>query len=89
MGIYDEYEDIQLKVGPCCLAQYKTGDEVEIPNGVYAGYGGLVVIIEGVFVAKFEHIITKWGNEVSMSSILDPHSLILQAIGEFEIGDAE
>jgi len=82
MGVYDEYgkQGIQLKVGPCCLAQYDIDDEVEIPDGVYAGRGGLVVIVDGVFVAEFEHLVTKWGDIVFMSSILDPHDGVLQAI---------
>jgi len=81
MGVYDEYgkRGIQLKVGPCCLAQYDIGDEVEIPDGVYAGRGGLVVIVDGVFVAEFEHLTTKWSDVVSISSILNPHDSVLQA----------
>ncbi|MBC8462417.1 MAG: hypothetical protein H8D67_30975 [Deltaproteobacteria bacterium] len=84
MGVYDEYGEIQLKVGPCCLVQYDIGDEVEIPDGVYVGHEGLVVIVEGIFIATFEHITTKWGQEVSTASILDPYNPILQAISEFE-----
>ena len=86
MGIYDEYGElgIQLKVGLCCLAQYDVGDEVEIPDGVYAGHGGLVVIVGGIFVAEFEYLNTKWGDVVSMSSILDSHDIVLQATKSIE-----
>lgn len=82
MGVYDEYAGIQLKVGPCVLAQYVIGDEVEIPDGVYAGHEGLVVIVDGVFVAEFEHLTTKWGDIVDMPSLLDSYSPILQALKE-------
>jgi len=80
MGTYDEYKGTQLKVGPCCLTQYNIGDNVEIPDGVYAGHEGLVVIIKGIFVAEFEHITTKWGDTVAMSTILNPHDHVLQAM---------
>ena len=82
MGVYDEYGEVQLKVGPCCLAQYEIGDEVEIPNGVYAGHEGLVVVVDGAFIAKFECLMTKWGDMIDMSSILDPHNPILQALAK-------
>ena len=87
MGVYDEYAGIQLKVGPCCLAQYEIGDEVEIPDGVYVGHSGVVVILDDKFVAEFEYLTTKWGDVVNASSVLDPHSPILQAIREYEEGN--
>ncbi len=88
MSVYDEYGKlgIQLKVGPCCLAQYEIDDEVEISDGIYAGHAGLVVIVNGIFVAEFEYITTKWGDYISMPAILDPYHPVLQAVNEFEKG---
>ena len=62
MGLYNTYEDVALKVGSNLhLANFKIGDQVDIPDGVYVGFEGIVVITEGVFVAKFKHFIDKWG----------------------------
>ena len=58
MGMFDTYGDIQLKVGPCKLLQYKIGDDVLIPDGVYHEcndvYEQAVVILGGKLIANLD-----------------------------------
>ena len=82
MGVYDEYAGIQLKVGPCCLAQYDVGDKVEIPDGVYVGHSGVVVILDGKFVGEFGTMISKWGNTIYPEEVLYPHDAVRRVIEE-------
>ena len=73
MGVYDEYAGLQLKVGPCQLGQYALGDKVPIDDGVYVAWGGVVVIRNGLFVAAFEHLLSKWGDVIDPEDVLTPH----------------
>ena len=70
MGVYDTYDDIQLKVGAMVMAVYEIGDEVEIPDGVYVGLEGIVVIHEGIFIAVHSYVNTKWGDTLMPKEIL-------------------
>lgn len=91
MGVYDSYGKLgtQLKVGPRCLIQYEIGDEVEIPDGVYVGYSGAVVIIDGRFAAEFEAITSKWGDELGVEAILRSHDEVAQTLDKWEEQEAE
>ena len=69
MGVYDSFvagdRDVQLKCGPCETV-YRIDDTVnsQYCDGLYAGYGGIVVIVGGKFVALFEELHDKWGGVV-------------------------
>ena len=74
MGIYDTYEDVQMKVEEKdSMDHFSIGDKVTLCDGVYVGHEGIIVIVKGVFVAKFNYITTKWGEELSPKVVLDPH----------------
>lgn len=64
MGIYDTYGETQLKVGDPQLRDFKLGDTVDIPDGVYMAPEGVVVIIDSKFVAEFAAVVDKWGDEI-------------------------
>lgn len=73
MGLYDCYgkQGIQLKVGPCKCKSYKLGDKVTgIPDGVYLGYEGVVVIKGRVFIAEFSELMDKWGGIIDTFPLL-------------------
>ena len=70
MGVYDTYGEVQLKIGDTCLRQYELGDEVEIPDGVYVGTDGVVVISGGIFVECFENFWDKWGSPIYPADLL-------------------
>lgn len=63
MGVYDEYNEIQLKVGECVLRNYEIGDAVEISDGVYVAPDGTVIIKDGKLLTTFEkdQVWDKWG----------------------------
>jgi len=67
MGVYDCYEDIQLKVGECVLRQYKIGDKVGIPDGVYIAPDGAVVIKDRIFIMTTTNIQDKWGDLIDVN----------------------
>jgi len=73
MGIYNTYgkNGLQLKVGDCCLKQFNLDDKVDIPDGVYIEYGGVIVIHKRKFIAEFKHITDKWGGIIKTDEILD------------------
>lgn len=83
MGMFDTYGNVQLKVGDELYCQdFTIGDSVNIPDGVYLGYEGAVVIVGGVFVAEFGNLVTKWGSRVDIKPLVDPHSPVVKAIAE-------
>lgn len=87
MGIYDEYGErgIQLKVsndGELGLRTFSIGDKVPLDNGAYIGHEGVVVVVGGVLVAEFDHVIDKWGNPVSYAEWLMRNNSITEAIEE-------
>lgn len=81
MGCYDCYGDnrnaktgenfVQLKNGPCILHCYDIGDEVEIADGVYVGYEGVVVIHDKKVLRVDKVLIDKWGGSILPEDILD------------------
>ena len=69
MGMFDTYTgnlSLQLKAGDPSLMNYKVGDEVEIPDGVYvaSGYDGLVVIHQGKLIATHHSLYTTYGTTI-------------------------
>lgn len=67
MGLYDTFGDVQLKVGLNELNHYKIGDSVPIPDGIYIGYEGVVIVVKGTFVAEFTGLMDKWGGQIDVS----------------------
>lgn len=78
MGCFDTFMtadgtlSVQLKNGPCILAEYLVGDRVgrEFEDGVYYGLEGAVIIRRGIVEAVVETLpsppddlpaFTKWG----------------------------
>lgn len=97
MGLYDTFRskddkiEIQLKVGECLMRNFVEGEYVEpreFPDGVYHGYGGVVVIRRGIVEAvadtatedNLPHF-DKWGGEFDPGEeTLDAHNPIVQAL---------
>ena len=78
MGLYDTYGHVQLKVGEVERRHFEVGAQVSIPDGVYVGYEGVVVVTGGRFVASFPHLINKWGERLNID--LSGESPIWRAI---------
>lgn len=64
MGVYDEYCGVQIKIGDRHLRSYKIGDAVDIDDGVYVGWEGVIVITEGKLAFHDTDIVTKTGIRV-------------------------
>jgi len=96
MGIYDTYgkQGVQLKVGDPSLDHFKEGDEVNIADGVYLGYEGAVVIVNGKLAKVFSYLKDKWGGKIRVRDIINPINPITQAVqsmkitGDIHNGDA-
>lgn len=85
MGIYNTYNGIQLKVGIVDMKYYKIGDKVDIPDGVYIGYEGVVVIEDGKLLETHEYLTDKWGNRIGVKDVISPNNPINKALkGEIE-----
>ena len=91
MGMYDYFGDVQLKVGDCCMNNYKIGDAVPIADGVYVGYEGVVVIQTGLFIAFHPKLKDKWGNEIDMENTMKLNNPLYKVLldGGFERLDDE
>ena len=83
MGTYDEYGSVQLKVGPCEMLDYDVGDKADIPDGVYVGHDGVVVIKDGIFIAEFSHLVTTWGDIVKPVTVLAPFDVVSHIAADF------
>ena len=73
MGVYDTYGEQagQLKViDTVSLRHYDVGDKVNIPDGIYLTYVNAIVILNGVFIAEFETLTTKWGEPMRPRTII-------------------
>lgn len=93
MGSYDEFVDkkcnVQLKVGFNELRVYKVGDVVDpiIPDGIYMGYEGFVVVAQGLVAMVSPVIYDKWGGEISVEefhSLLNGSNPISSALSTYE-----
>lgn len=71
MGVFDSYGSTQIKVGPCRLDEYNVGDSVPIPDGVYVGSEGVVVIVGGQFRAEFDCLVDKWGQDIPTREVIE------------------
>ena len=70
MGTYDTYGNVQIKTGPRGQIEYSIGDHVLIPDGIYVGWEGAVVILEGLFIGVFPLVYDKWGRVHGTSDLL-------------------
>ena len=72
MGCYDTYGKIrmQMKIGCDGMSDYSIGDRVPLEDGIYLGYGGAIVVKDGIFIAEFENIRDKWGNLMSCNDLI-------------------
>lgn len=77
----ESYEDLQCK-------HYRVGDEVKLGDGIYVGYEGVVVILDGIFVAEFDGIWDKWGGfDSCLDDVLEERNPVNKAMAEFEQND--
>lgn len=80
MGMFDSYYseqptkenwdiilEVQMKNGPCLLNSYWPGCKSDIPDGIYIGLEGIVVISNG-FVVTVSNVITdKWNQKYKIT----------------------
>lgn len=79
MGMFDVYGETQLKVGEPKLRDFKIGDEVPIPDGVYLGWEGVVVVLGRKFVAEFPTIVNTYGDAMPIQQFLRrPDPMVVQ-----------
>lgn len=82
MGVYDEYGKdpcVQLKVGPCAMMRYRAGGSVEIPDGLYVGWGGFVLVEGGVLRGTYAEVVTSHGELIAADEIMSGHNPISAA----------
>ena len=78
MGIFNTYGEkyqVQLKVGRYedqKLKLYVLDERVppSVPDGVYIGFEGVVVVYKRKVVATFPKLIDKWNNELDLQKVL-------------------
>jgi len=82
MGVFDSYgkQGVQLKIGDPSLDHFKEGDEVNIVDGIYLGYEGAVVVIDGKLAKVFSYLKDKWGGRIRIRDVLNPINPINQAL---------
>ena len=85
MGVYDDYGRepcVQLKLGPCLLHHYRAGDAVDITDGLYVGWGGFVLVEDGVLRNTYAAICTSHGKPITGDEIMmsyNPLSAVIEA----------
>jgi len=82
MGIYNTYGNVQMKIDCDDMISYNVGDKVPIPDGVYVGREGVIVINKGIFVAEFPHIISKWGEIISCEKVIESNDVYQKTVNE-------
>jgi|WetSurMetagenome_2_1015567.scaffolds.fasta_scaffold1712409_1 hypothetical protein len=71
MGIYDTYEGCQIKVGHSSMKEFIVGDKVDIPDGIYITFDGIVIIKNSTFIGVNEKIFNKWGAEIDQEKLIN------------------
>jgi hypothetical protein len=76
MGVYGIYGkmEIQLKVGDTDLTRFNVGDKVNLSDGIYLGFEGAVIIKDGIFIAEFDTLTSKWGDLILPSAIITEYN---------------
>lgn len=84
MGIYNEFgkQRIQIKVGEPLMKHYKIGDDCDLPDGVYLGYEGIVVIKKETVLATFDNnqLFDKWGGVIVIQDLLEDDNPVYIAL---------
>jgi len=44
------------------------GDMCDLRDGIYIGFDEAIVVRNGIVIAKFDHLVSKWGDKVPISS---------------------
>ena len=94
MGVYNTYGNkvqAQLKVADeLCLRHFNIGEEVDIPDGLYIDYGGIIVVKDHVLVDEFcpPEVFDKWGGRVDLIRLLEPLNPLTVAINGAIVGEA-
>jgi len=71
MGVYNIYGNVQLKVADdLTLKTFEIGDKVDIPDGAYVGYEGVVIVIDGKLSRVFPGLFDKYGGEYDLLQIV-------------------
>ena len=73
MSIYDTFDGVQIKCGPCEMHDYSLGQKVPLLDGVYLGNEGAIVILHGVLMASFVDVRDKWGNLLDSDALIRPN----------------
>ena len=73
MGIYDTYGDfgMQIKVGHVEMRSYKIGDKVPLHDGIFVAHEGAVVVKDGIFIAEFRSLWSKWGDCINTEFLIE------------------
>lgn len=88
MGMYDTYGECQLKVGECLCENYKIRDKANIPDGIYVDFAGAVVIKDGIFIAEFQTLNSKWGDVIDPETVIDPYHPLASVLNKITQTDA-
>jgi len=70
MGIYNTYGNVQIKIGDLGCKIFKVGDKVDIADGIYVGYGGVIVIKDNIFAMEVDTLTDKWGQPIKCDKVL-------------------
>ncbi len=89
MGTYNTYGNVQIKVGLIDMKKYKIDDKVDIPDGIYVGYGGAIVIKDGIFVMEVRILIDKWGKSIDCLTVLRGRGLLDEVLDKTEVTTEE
>lgn len=80
MGVFDTYGNVQLKVGTPDSTGYKIGAKVNIPDGIYLHYEGVIVIHKGVFMAEFAQLFDNKGEAYDLNALCNSRNSIYQML---------
>jgi hypothetical protein len=70
VALFNSYNDVQLQVGSLLdNEQYLTDDPVDIDDGVYIGYEGVVCVANGKLIKKLP-LKDKWNRNLSTQEVL-------------------
>lgn len=84
MGIYDIYGNAQIKIGDVKMNIYEIGDSVLLDDGIYIDHSVAIVVLNGIFVAQFDKLYTKWGDEMTPEQILCPYDEVSQVVKDLK-----
>jgi len=83
VGVYDEYEGIQLKIGDCNLDSFRIGDKVPIDDGIYIAYEGAAIVLDGVLITTDLKLFDKWGKMLDPTEFIENRNPVSRVIMEF------